>query len=98
MVEPGYDDRIELVELLHREKKLANWSFYDTTNAGRKLEVDYELFSVDSRARTVPLDLIKPNYLYLRIKQSGADRQFPSNVAPARGPWAWTTPIWWEVI
>ena len=95
-VEPGYDDRIELVELLHREKKLANWGSCDTTDGGRKLEVDYELFSVDSRARTVALDLIKPNYLYLRIKQSGPDRQFPSNVAPARGPWAWTTPIWWE--
>jgi hypothetical protein len=88
-VEPGY-------ELLHRNRMMANWSAWDTTQDGTRLEVDYEPFSFDSAGRTVPLSLDTPHYLYLRIRQTGPDLRFPSNLAAARGPWAWTTPIWWE--
>lgn len=94
-VEPGYDDRIESVELLHWNRMVANWSGWDTTRDGTRLEVDYDPFSFDSAGRTVPLSLETPHYLYLRIRQTGPDLRFPSNLAAARGPWAWTTPIWW---
>jgi hypothetical protein len=95
-VEANYDDRIESVELLHQNRMVANWSGWDTTRNGTRLEVDYVPFSFDSAGRTVPLSLDTPHYLYLRIRQTGPDLRFPSNLAAARGPWAWTTPIWWE--
>jgi hypothetical protein len=95
-VEPGYDDRIELVELLHRERTLMNWGHGDTIDGGTRFSVEYDLQGFDSIAANQVLKLREPKYLYLRIRQSGSDLQFPSNVAPARGPWAWTTPIWWR--
>ena len=95
-IQEGCDDRIELVGLLHRERMLANWSLSDTSDKGRSLEVEYEPYSFAPGAKKVALDLVKPNYLYLRIRFSGSDTQFFSNVAPAWGPWAWTTPIWWN--
>jgi len=95
-VQESGDDRIELVELLHRERMLANWSLADTVDSGRRLEVEYEPYSFGPGAKQVALNLAKPNYLYLRIKFSGSDHQFFSNVAPAWGPWAWTIPIWWD--
>ena len=30
------------------------------------------------------------------VHVTGSDLQFPSTVAPARGPWVWTTPIFWD--
>ncbi|HUV08193.1 MAG TPA: hypothetical protein VMX75_10720 [Spirochaetia bacterium] len=96
MTEPGYEDRIELIELLNRERTLANWSTAETEDGGRLFDIEYQLRGSDSIAKQQALKLTAPMYLYLRIRFSGPDYQFPSNVAPARGPWAWTTPIWWE--
>ena len=95
-VEPGWGDRIELVELLHRERVLGNWGSCDTTAEGTRFDVEYELQRFDSIAADAVFRLTEPRYLYLRVRQSGPDLGFPSNVAPARGPWAWTTPIWWR--
>jgi hypothetical protein len=95
-VERGFDDRIELVELIHRQNTLVNWSLSDTSRAGRELSVEHRLQGYDSEADNQVLRMVDPKYLYLRIRFSGSDLQFPSNVAPARGPWAWTTPIWWQ--
>ena len=94
--EEGYQDRIELVELRHGEKILANWSSSETIDNGRRLQVEYEPYSFGAGNRKITLTLNMPNYLYLRIRFLGPDHQFFSNVAPARGPWAWTSPIWWE--
>jgi hypothetical protein len=95
-VEPGHDDRIELVELLHRNRTVANWAACDTCRGGARLVVDYQPFGFDSTGRTAVLDLDEPRYLYLRIRHNGADPCLPSNLANARGPWVWTTPIWFE--
>ena len=95
-VEPGREDRIEMVELLHRERTLASWSSSETHDGGTKLSIDQRLEGFDSIAANQVLKLKDPKYLYLRMRHTGAERQFPSNVADARGPWAWTTPIWWS--
>ncbi len=94
-VEKGFDDRIQLVELLHRERTLGNWGSGDAKDGSQSLEIDFPLRGFDSIAKDQVLKLEGPKYLYLRVRFSGPDHQFPSNVAPARGPWAWTTPIWW---
>jgi hypothetical protein len=94
-VEAGADDGIELVELRHRQKVVANWDAADTVNGRRKLKVSYPLRGVDARKEASVLNLREPKYLFLRIRLSGGDPLLPSTVANARGPWVWTTPIWW---
>jgi len=95
-VEAGRDDRIELVELRNGEAVLANWGAGETGGGGRRFQADYQPFSYDGYGKKAPLRLRDPAYLYLRIRFSGPDHQFFSNVAPAWGPWAWTSPIWWD--
>ena len=95
-VETGYDDRIQHVELVQGSRTVANWSEGDTSQEGTRLEVDYHPFGLDSGGRTVALQLAAPHYLFLKVRQNGPDRRYPSNLAAARGPWAWTTPIWWK--
>ena len=95
-VEPGYDDRLELVELLHRERTLMSWSSSETEASGSRFSVAHRLEAFDSIAANQVFNLQSPKYLYLRIRHAGPEIQLPSNVAPARGPWVWTTPIWWH--
>ena len=95
-VEPGYDDRIELIELLHRERTLMSWSSSETEASGSRFSVTHRLEAFDSIAANQVFNLKGPKYLYLRIRHAGPEIQLPSNVAPARGPWVWTTPIWWH--
>ncbi len=95
-VEPESGDTIELVELMHRRRTVMNWSREDTEADGKKLDVSCELTGADSMKDQSGLYLRPPKYLYVRLRMNGKDIRFPSNVANARGPWAWTTPIWWE--
>ncbi|MFP4385196.1 MAG: hypothetical protein ACLFST_11305 [Spirochaetia bacterium] len=90
------DGSIEFVELMHRQRTAANWDRTDTDENGRKLEVSHSLIGIDSIKEQSVLNLKPPKYLYVRLRMSGTDTQYPSNVANARGPWAWTTPIWWN--
>jgi len=80
-VEPGRDDRIERVELLSGQTVAAEWTAADT-DAGRRLEADCELPPA------------REGFVMLRIRHVGEEVRCPSNVAAARGPWAWTSPIW----
>ena len=90
------DGSIEFVELIHRQRTIANWDRLETEKNGGKLEVSHSLTGVDSIKEQSVLNLKPPKYLYVRLRMSGTDTQYPSNVANARGPWAWTTPIWWK--
>ncbi len=95
-VEPGYDDRLEFIELLHREKTLMSCGSSETDASGSRFSVTHRLEGFDSIAANQVFNLKGPKYLYLRIRHAGPEVQLPSNVAPARGPWVWTTPIWWH--
>ena len=34
------------------------------------------------------------NWYYLRVKEEGVHKRYPHNIAPARGKWAWSSPVW----
>jgi hypothetical protein len=93
---PQEEDRIELVELVHRQRSVANWSRADTEENGKKLEVSCPLTGVDSIREQSKLSIKEPKYLYVRLRMNGKDVRYPSNIASARGPWAWTSPIFWD--
>ncbi len=93
---PQEEDRIEFVELVHRQRSVANWSRADTEDDGKKLVVSCPLKGVDSIKEQSILSLKEPKYLYVRVRMSGQDIRYPSNIASARGPWAWTTPVFWD--
>jgi hypothetical protein len=95
-LEEGCGDRIEFAELIHRHRSIANWGRADTEDGGRKLHISQRLTGTDSMKEQSALQLQPPQYLYLRLRMNGTDRQYPSNIAAARGPWAWTTPVWWH--
>ncbi len=104
-VEPGHDDHLELVELCRGERTLANWSGSDFAAGGTTLSVEFPFRGYDygpsrrgwvSKPQRKAMQLNEPFYVYLRIRQSGRDCEQAYNAAVARGPWAWTTPIWWE--
>lgn len=86
-VEEGSGDRIELIELKRGDAIIANWGSCDTNDGGRSFHAELEL----------PVDIERPAYVYLRIRETGSDQRYPSNTAAARGPWSWSTPIWWEM-
>ena len=90
------DDRIELVELKQGDRVLFNWASVDFSSEGREFQVEQLLPPKFPEPHLYQTELVAPYYLYLRIRLNGSDREFPYNAAAARGPWAWTSPVFWE--
>jgi len=38
------------------------------------------------------------HWYYLQVKEKGAHRRYPHNVAPAWGKWAWSSPVWVDLV
>jgi len=36
-------------------------------------------------------------WYYVRVKEKGPHKRYPHNIAPARGKWAWSSPVWVKV-
>ncbi|MEW6356606.1 MAG: CehA/McbA family metallohydrolase [Planctomycetota bacterium] len=53
---------------------------------GERLMMSYEDFDIPKGA----------NYYYLRVTQQGNPKNYPTNLAPAHGNLAWSSPIWVE--
>ena len=92
----AYDDRLVLVELKHGDRVLYNWEASDFTDNGRSCVVEQRLPPLHPESHLYQTDLLKPYYVYLRVRLAGPDREYTYNAAAARGPWAWSSPIWWD--
>jgi hypothetical protein len=90
------DDRLELVELKHGERVLANWGSCDFEKGGTRFAADYRMPEKRPPPHLFQTELLPPCYVYLRIRHAGKDGFNIYNAAPNRGPWVWTTPVWWE--
>jgi hypothetical protein len=90
------DDRLELVELKNGDRVLANWGGVDFEDGGRGLSVDFEMPEKNPPPHLFQTEMQIPYYAYLRARHVGKDREYTYNAASHRGPWVWTTPVWWE--
>jgi len=103
--EAEFEDTLEFVELRQGERTIANWGGVDFSADRKSLTAEFAFKGLDhgpfrrgliSEPQRRGFRMNDPFYTYLRIRQSGRDREEAYNTAIARGPWAWSTPIWWD--
>lgn len=83
------------VELVRDGAVVASWSISGNTDTDAEIEGENKSENKSGSGTLTDHDL-EPgeHFYYLQVRQSGAWRHLPSNLAVAEGPHAWSSPIW----